>query len=246
MPDVREKCGPPHAAGHRRLRAIESQPPTRPGQAAPSVEAGCKLSEGEWLSCYDEQEVTDPAKLDIDHMVPLAEPWEPMPGMLAMMAACSWARKEASIRCLLEHFGGDLLEALRGGALLLASKCRHGGDMDLFGSPDRLATYAGLAPAPRDSGNGSGDRHRPKRYHRRLQRALFLAAMSSITCCSESRRYYDRKRAEGKRHSQAVLALARRRVNVLWALLRDQRHYEPMPPAATAPQGFSSRKPDRR
>ncbi|MFC8765583.1 transposase [Streptomyces sp. NPDC057193] len=119
---------------------------------------------------------------------------------------------------------------------------RHG----LFGSPDRLATYAGLAPAPRDSGNGSGDRHRPKRYHRRLQRALFLAAMSSITCCSESRRYYDRKRAEGKRHSQAVLALARRRVNVLWALLRDQRHYEPMPPAATAPQGFSSRKPDRR
>ncbi|MFF2468426.1 IS110 family RNA-guided transposase [Streptomyces mirabilis] len=117
------------------------------------------------------------------------------------------------------------------GAEILAA---IGGDMDLFGSPDRLATYAGLAPAPRDSGKVSGNRHRPKRYHRRLQRALFLAAMSSITCCSESRRYYDRKRAEGKRHSQAVLALARRRVNVLWALLRDQRHYELTPPAATA------------
>ncbi len=43
---------------------------------APSVAAGCKLSEGEWLSYYDEQEVTDPAKLDIDHMVPLAEAWD--------------------------------------------------------------------------------------------------------------------------------------------------------------------------
>ncbi|MFI1155057.1 transposase [Streptomyces sp. NPDC020817] len=70
--------------------------------------------------------------------------------------------------------------------------------MDLFGSPDCLATYAGRAPAPRDSGKVSGIRHRPKRYHRRLQQALFIAAMSSVTCCSESRRYYDRKRAEGE------------------------------------------------
>ncbi|MEU2119453.1 hypothetical protein ABZ567_28255 [Streptomyces sp. NPDC016459] len=36
---------------------------------APAVAAGCKIGEGEWLSYYDEQEVTDPAKLDIDHMV---------------------------------------------------------------------------------------------------------------------------------------------------------------------------------
>lgn len=43
---------------------------------APSVAAGCKIGEGEWLSYYDEQEVTDPGKLDIDHMVPLAEAWD--------------------------------------------------------------------------------------------------------------------------------------------------------------------------
>lgn len=96
------------------------------------------------------------------------------------------------------------------GAEILAA---IGGDMELFGSPGRLATYAGLAPAPRGSGKVSGNRHRPKRFHRRLQRALFLAVMSSITCCSELRRYYDRKRAEGKRPFQAVRALARRRVN---------------------------------
>lgn len=38
--------------------------------------AGCKLSGGRWLSYYDGQAVTDPAKLDIDHMVPLAEAWD--------------------------------------------------------------------------------------------------------------------------------------------------------------------------
>jgi hypothetical protein len=51
--------------------------------------------------------------------------------------------------------------------------------------------------------------------------------MISIRTCPESRKFYDRKRAEGKNHTQAVLALARRGVNVLWALLREDRAYQP-------------------
>ncbi|WP_162625213.1 IS110 family transposase [Streptomyces cadmiisoli] len=106
------------------------------------------------------------------------------------------------------------------------------GDMALFGSADRLATYAGLAPTPRDSGRVSGNLYCPTRYHRGLQRVFYMSAMSSIHYCPESRCYYQRKGAEGKRHTQAVLALARRRVNVLWALLRDGRRFEPAHPAA--------------
>jgi hypothetical protein len=34
------------------------------------------------------------------------------------------------------------------------------------------------------------------------------------------------KRAEGKRHTQALIALARRRVNVVWAMLRDGTTFE--------------------
>ena len=40
--------------------------------------------------------------------------------------------------------------------------------------------------------------------------------------------------AEGKRHTQAVLALARRRLNVLWAMLRDHKPYQPTTPNAAA------------
>jgi hypothetical protein len=43
---------------------------------------------------------------------------------------------------------------------------------------------------------------------------------------TRSRAFYERKRAEGKRHTQAVIALARRRVNVLWAMLRDETTFE--------------------
>ena len=42
-----------------------------------------------------------------------------------------------------------------------------------------------------------------------------------------------RKHAEGKRHTQAVTALARRRVNVLWALIRDRRPFEVTPSRPT-------------
>lgn len=109
-----------------------------------------------------------------------------------------------------------------------------GGDMAAFASADHLAGYAGLAPAPRDSGRVSGNLHRPRRYHRGLQHALYTSALVSIRCHAQSRIFYDRKRSEGKRHTQAVLSLARRRVNVLWALLRDQRCFESAPPPAIA------------
>ncbi len=43
-----------------------------------------------------------------------------------------------------------------------------------------------------------------------------MAAMSSLRSSNASRTYYERKRAEGKTHIQAVLSLARRR---LWRRL---------------------------
>ncbi|WP_420918885.1 transposase [Streptomyces albus] len=100
--------------------------------------------------------------------------------------------------------------------------------------PDALAAFAGVAPAPRDSGKVSGNLHRPVTYHRRLQRVFYTSALVSVGCDPNSRKFYDRKRAEGKKHVQAVLALARRRVNVLWALIRDRRRYQVMPPVTTA------------
>ncbi|WP_406739594.1 HNH endonuclease family protein (plasmid) [Streptomyces sp. NBC_00853] len=40
---------------------------------APQVATGCKLTGGSWRSPYDNLVVTDAARLDVDHFVPLAE-----------------------------------------------------------------------------------------------------------------------------------------------------------------------------
>ncbi|OKI31212.1 hypothetical protein A6A28_36430 [Streptomyces sp. CB03578] len=105
-----------------------------------------------------------------------------------------------------------------------------GGDMDAFGTAGRLAGVAGLAPVPRDSGRISGNMRRPHRYHRRLLRVFYLSAQIAARFCLTSKTFYDRKRAEGKSHKQAILALARRRLDVMWALIRDQRTFEAEPP----------------
>ncbi|MGX1266950.1 IS110 family transposase [Streptomyces phaeoluteigriseus] len=106
-----------------------------------------------------------------------------------------------------------------------------GGSLDAFSTADRLAAFGGVAPAPHDSGKTSGNLRRPQRYHRRLQHVFYTSALVSSWSDPNSKRFYDRKRAEGKSHIQAVLALARRRVNVLWALIRDRRCYQVEPPA---------------
>jgi transposase len=91
-----------------------------------------------------------------------------------------------------------------------------------------------LVPVPQDSGRVTGNLRRPKRYNRRLRRVFYLAALSSLRTTGPSRQFYDRKRGERLIHSQALLALARRLVDVLWALLRDGREFTLDRPAALA------------
>ncbi len=100
------------------------------------------------------------------------------------------------------------------------------GDVSGFGSADRLAAYAGLVPAARDSGKRVGNHRRGRGGNKVLKRVFYQSAFASLRAAPESRAFYDRKRAEGKRHTQALIALARRRVNVLWAMLRDGIAFE--------------------
>jgi len=141
----------------------------------------------------------------------------------------SVANVDHEIESLLrQHDDGEILLSLPGFGPRLAAEflAAIGGGLSGIESADRLAGIAGLAPVPRDSGRISGNHHRPHRYDRRLLRASFLAAQTAARYCPDSRAYYEKKRSEGKNHKQAVLSLARRRVNVIWAMLRDHQPYQ--------------------
>ncbi|MDG4765726.1 IS110 family transposase [Solwaraspora sp. WMMD406] len=102
------------------------------------------------------------------------------------------------------------------------------GDGTSFPTPGHLAAYAGLAPVTRRSGTSIRGEHPPKGGNKQLKRAFFLSAFAALAD-PLSRAYYDRKRAEGKKHNAALICLARRRVDVLHAMLRTQRPYQPKP-----------------
>lgn len=59
---------------------------------------------------------------------------------------------------------------------------------------------------------------------------MYMSALTAARCDPVSRAYHQRKRAEGKRPIQATIFLARRRVNVLYALIRDNRTWQPNAP----------------
>ena len=99
------------------------------------------------------------------------------------------------------------------------------GTFSRFSSEASLALYVGVCPLTHQSGAVSRVRI-PRQVNTRCKAAILTATARHIGCVPQSRAYYDRKRAEGKRHSQAIRSLARHLVRVIWAMLRDGRDYE--------------------
>ena len=119
----------------------------------------------------------------------------------------------------LAHPFGELVASMPGigpptGARILAKI----GDGSAFANGSKLAAYAGLAPVTRQSGTTLAGETRSRRGSHRLKNAMFLAAFAALRDPA-SKAFYDRKRTEGKRHNTALICLARRRCDVILAIL---------------------------
>lgn len=130
-----------------------------------------------------------------------------------------------------EHPQAAIIQSMPGfGPILGATLLVAAGDLAAFPSAGHLAAAAGLVPVPNDSGRRSGNLHKPRRYSRTLRHVFYLSALTSAMRDGPNRTYYLKKREHGRTHVQATIALARRRVDVLWALLRDNRTFTVDPP----------------
>jgi transposase len=135
-----------------------------------------------------------------------------------------------------QHELAEVIISLPGLGTLLGAEflAATGGDMTAFGTPDRLAGFAGLAPAP----PALPPRPQPRLLllgddqHRPLPRIpQVLRPQTRRGQAPHPGR--PRPRTPGE-YGQSAPTLARRRVNVLWALLPDKRPYQPTAPAAAA------------
>jgi transposase len=138
------------------------------------------------------------------------------------------ARPDRELEGLLDrHPDGALIRNLPGmGAILAAEFDVAAGDAARFRSPNAMAAAAGLAPVLRQSGRSRAVR-RAFSGDKALKRVLVLSAFCAVMIRDPlSRAFYDRKRSAGKHHTQALVAVARRRVTVLWTMLRRRKIFE--------------------
>ncbi len=214
-----ERYGSPAAlrkAGRRKL--IEAIRPRAPRMATRLVD--------DIFTALDEQTVVVPGTNTLDLIVP---------SLAKSLAAVHEQRRalEAQIEALLEaHPLSQVLTSMPGiGVRTAAVLLTTVGDGSSFPTAAHLASYAGLAPATKSSGTSIHGEHAPRGGNRQLKHAMFLSAFAALHDPA-SRTYYDKCRARGKTHTQALLRLARQRINVLFAMLRDGTFYEPWPASA--------------
>lgn len=147
--------------------------------------------------------------------------------ILAMKQQRSLVERQRQ-RCLLQIPEAVLLSTLPGvGPITCSTFIAETGGIDNFDKPGQLARYAGYAPCIKRSGKSVNSSSKPKGGNQKLKRVLFLSARCSIRLCDESKDYYERKLREGKCHNAAVTALARKRIDVMFAMLKNGMPYMP-------------------
>ena len=98
-------------------------------------------------------------------------------------------------------------------------------DIADFASHDRLASYCGLAPRNRRSGTSMSSVSASRQGNLWLKNLLIF----SCNCLARSRNrwgdYYTRCRDRGMPHGKALKAVARKRLKVIYAVMRDKVPY---------------------
>ena len=92
-------------------------------------------------------------------------------------------------------------------------------------SPKTIAALAGLAPLNRDSGNLRGKRT-IKGGRKRIRDALYMAALTAVRTCPSYARRYKAFLAAGKAKKLALIAIARKLLIALNAMIRDNAPFK--------------------
>lgn len=98
-------------------------------------------------------------------------------------------------------------------------------DISMFRSHDELASYCGVAPADSRSGTSIRSTSPQRGGNRRLKNLLIFSCNSLIGTDNRFGRYYDECRARGMRHNKALKSVARKRLKVIYAIMRDAVPY---------------------
>jgi len=110
------------------------------------------------------------------------------------------------------------------GPITTAELAGEVGTIERFDTESSLALYLGMSNLDNSSGKHKGSKP-PKQVNERAKAAMMIAVDRHRKKVTQSQKYYEKKRAEGKKHNQAVRALGRHLCRVLFKMLKENREY---------------------
>lgn len=136
----------------------------------------------------------------------------------ALEAKIDAVAQESSVASILDSIPGF-------GRVCSAELAGEIGTIGRFRSDASLGLYVGMSNLDNSSGTVQGSKA-PKHVNTRAKAAMMIAVDRHRKGVPESQRFYEKKRAEGKKHNQAIRALGRHLCRVIYKLLKEERDYE--------------------
>lgn len=141
-------------------------------------------------------------------------------------AADEVARLDAEVASLLKEDGTyACLLTVPGIGPRTASELVIGIRIDDFPDHDHLASYCGIAPRNRQSGTSISSVGASRQGNKRLKNLLIFSCNSLVRSSSRFGEYYRKCRDRGMCHGEALKAVARKRLKVIYAIMRDKVPY---------------------
>ena len=164
-------------------------------------------------ACFasDARLVGDMIRQDAERILQLNRQIKALEDEMARIAANS------AIACQLASIPGY-------GSVCSAELAGEIGTIARFRSEASLALYLGMATLDNSSGKYRGSKA-PKHVNARAKAAMMAAVDHHRKRVPQSQRYYERKRAQGKKHNQAIRALGRHLCRVIFKMLSQERPY---------------------
>jgi len=149
---------------------------------------------------------------------------------LASIEQCTHFERELEkemFRCLQEIPYSTLLLSMRGiGKVTIAGIIGEVGDFRNFKNISDLLKYAGLNFYEISSGQRKGNRHITKRGRALMRKLLFLAAVRMVRKGGIMHDHYQRYLQNGMKKVKALVAVSRKLLGIMLALVRDNSLYE--------------------
>ena len=160
---------------------------------------------------HDVDLVGDMIQQDAERMLELHQQIKALKGQMARVA------NDSAIARQLDTIPGF-------GLICTAELAGEIGTIERFRKEASLAVYLGMATLDHSSGKSRRSK-RPKHVNVRAKAAMMTAIDAHRKLCPQSKRYYEKRRAEGKRHNQAIRALGRHLCPVIFKMLKEDRPY---------------------